>query len=179
MHARKPLEPDAGARTLAARIPGTAAMPADASNIGGTMRREFSAGGVVVRRFRGDWQFVAIRPLGKTDVWALPKGHLDGRESEAEAAIREVREETGVRVTLDEKLGDVTYWFRADGDRIYKQVAFFLLLWQSGSPMPQAAEVEQCDWFDLERANEILSYPGERDIALKASETLAGRMHHS
>jgi 8-oxo-dGTP pyrophosphatase MutT (NUDIX family) len=129
----------------------------------------------VIRRFRGVWQFVAIRPLGKLDTWALPKGHLDGREAEEEAAMREVREETGLRVALDEKLGDVTYWFRADGDRIFKTVSFFLLRWQSGSPMPQAAEVEEVDWFDLERAGEILSYPGERDMALKAAEVLAAR----
>lgn len=139
------------------------------------MQREHSAGGVVVRRFRGTWQFIAIRPLGRDDVWALPKGHLDGRESESEAAVREVREETGMRVTLDEKLGDVTYWFRAGGDRIHKQVAFFLLLWQSGSPMAQKAEVDEVGWFDLEQASNVLTYPGEREIALKAAEALAAR----
>ena len=139
------------------------------------MRREHSAGGVVVRRFQGVWQFIAIRPLGKTATWALPKGHLDDRESESDAAMREVREETGVRTTLDEKLGDISYWFRADGDRIYKKVGFFLLVWQSGSPMPQAAEVEEVQWFDLEKAREVLSYPGEREIALKAAEALANR----
>jgi 8-oxo-dGTP pyrophosphatase MutT (NUDIX family) len=139
------------------------------------MRREFSAGGVVVRRFSGVWQFAAIRPLGKRDTWALPKGHIDGRETEQEAAIREVREETGMRTGLDEKLGDVSYWFRADGDRIFKQVSFFLLIWQSGSPMPQTTEVEEVAWFDLEQAADVLAYPGERDIALKAAEVLAGR----
>lgn len=129
----------------------------------------------MIRRFRGVWQFIAIRPLGKLDIWALPKGHLDGREAEEEAAMREVREETGIRVALDEKLGDVTYWFRADGDRIFKTVSFFLLRWQSGSPMPQKAEVEEVRWFDLEQAQDVLSYAGEREIALKAAEVLAER----
>lgn len=139
------------------------------------MRHEFSAGGVVVRRFKGVWQFVAIRPRGKSDVWALPKGHLDGRESEQEAAMREVFEEAGVRVSADEKLGDVSYWFRADGERIHKTVAFFLLIWQSGDPMPQQAEVEEVKWVDLELAPEVLSYAGEREVALKAAEALAAR----
>jgi 8-oxo-dGTP pyrophosphatase MutT (NUDIX family) len=139
------------------------------------MRREHSAGGIVVRRFRGVWQFIAIRPLGKTDIWALPKGHIDGDEVEEQAAIREVREETGLRVALDQKLGDVTYWFRIESTKIHKTVAFFLLLWQSGSPMPQAAEVAEVAWYNLEDAHDVLSYPGERDIALKAAEVLATR----
>jgi 8-oxo-dGTP pyrophosphatase MutT (NUDIX family) len=141
----------------------------------GGMRREHSAGGVVVRRFSGVWQFVAIRPLGRSDVWALPKGHIDGRESEQETAVREVREETGMRTALDQLLGEVSYWFRADGDRIFKKVTFYLLRWQSGSPMPQNTEVEEVAWFDLELAHDILTYPGERDIALKAAEVLAER----
>lgn len=130
---------------------------------------------MVVRRFRGAWQFAAIRPIGKTDVWALPKGHLDGHESDEEAAIREVREETGLRVTLDECLGEVDYWFRIEGERIFKNVSFFLLRWQSGSPMAQRTEVEEVRWVELEAATDMLTYPGERDIALRAAEVLAAR----
>jgi 8-oxo-dGTP pyrophosphatase MutT (NUDIX family) len=139
------------------------------------MQREHSAGGVVVRRFSGVWQFVAIRPRGKTDVWALPKGHLDGHEGAEQAAIREVREETGLRVALDEHLGEVRYSFPTEDGRIYKKVDYFLLTWQSGSPMPQAEEVEEAKWFTLEQAWELLSYPGEREVALRAAEVLANR----
>jgi 8-oxo-dGTP pyrophosphatase MutT (NUDIX family) len=139
------------------------------------MRKERSAGGVVVRRFRGTWQFAAIRPHGRTDVWALPKGHLDGRETAEEAAVREVREETGLRTQLDERLGEVDYWFRADGTRIHKTVTFFLLRWQSGSPIPQVGEVEEVEWIDLEQALDRLTYPGEQELALRAAEILAER----
>jgi 8-oxo-dGTP pyrophosphatase MutT (NUDIX family) len=143
------------------------------------MRKERSAGGVVVRRFRGVWQFAAIRPYGRRDVWALPKGHLDGRETAEEAAVREVREETGMRTQLDERLGEVDYWFRADGTRIHKTVTFFLLRWQSGSPIPQHGEVEEVDWHDLEAAQDVLTYPGERELALRAAEILADRESRS
>ncbi len=64
------------------------------------MKREFSAGGVLVRRLRGGWVFAAIRPAGKKPgVWALPKGLIDSREKPEETAVREVAEETGVLVT--------------------------------------------------------------------------------
>lgn len=141
------------------------------------MQHEFSAGGVVVRRFNGAWQFVAIQPRERPNIWALPKGHIDGDESPEEAAVREVREETGVRVSLDERLGDVEYSFRAGDNRIHKRVTFFLLQWVSGAPMPQISEVDAAEWFDIERSHEILTYPAELELVLKASEILVQRAH--
>src|SRR4051794_885016 len=96
------------------------------------MRREFSAGGVLVRSIQGRPHLAAIRPRGRQNVWALPKGKIDPGESAAEAAVREVREETGVEGRLVEKLGNVRYtytatWEGAKGERIFKIVTFFLL----------------------------------------------------
>ncbi|HXH87453.1 MAG TPA: NUDIX domain-containing protein, partial [Gaiellaceae bacterium] len=61
------------------------------------MEREFSAGGILVRRLRGRWYLAAIRPTGRGErTWALPKGWIDAGESPAETAIREAFEETGL-----------------------------------------------------------------------------------
>ena len=81
------------------------------------MIREFSAGGVVVRahpRAGRSWRSCA----SASEILALPKGHPDGDETPAEAAQREVREETGLEAELVEKLGDVRYWYVRDGERV-------------------------------------------------------------
>ena len=75
-----------------------------------SVRREFSAGGVLVRKIRGEYVVAAIRPAGrKPGLWALPKGNIAPGEDPAAAAVREVAEETGARGSLERKLGDVRY----------------------------------------------------------------------
>src|SRR2546421_7514766 len=84
------------------------------------VRREFSAGGVLVRRLRGRWVVAAIRPGGKpAGTWALPKGQIEPGDSGEATALREVGEETGVHGRSLGKLGDVRYWFNWDGERIF------------------------------------------------------------
>ena len=85
------------------------------------VRRELSAGGVVVRRMRGRWWLAAIRPrrdYHSREVWVLPKGHIEPGESDAEAAAREVYEETGLHARVETKLNDVRYIYTWEGERI-------------------------------------------------------------
>ena len=135
------------------------------------MRREFSAGGVVVRRFRGR-PFVAVVRV-RDDVLALPKGHPDGDESAAEAARREVREETGLEAEPLGKLGDIRYWYSRGGERVLKVVSFYLLRWRSGSVRDHDDEVEAAEWIPLDDAPRRLAYRGERDIAAAALSRLS------
>jgi len=141
------------------------------------MEREFSAGGVLVRTIRARPMLAAIRPRGRTDVWALPKGKIDPGETPAEAAVREVREETGVEGRLVEKLGDVRYVYTFRGRRILKVVSFFLLRAGRGriGAIDEAMriEVREARWLPLEEASRLLSYGGEREMAAKAWERLS------
>ena len=134
------------------------------------MIREFSAGGIVLRNFRGR-HFVAVVRV-RDDVLALPKGHPDGGESAADAARREVREETGLEAELVEKLGDIRYWYARDGDRVMKIVSFFLFRYLSGSVSDHDHEVEAAGWIPLEEAPERLAYKGEQDMAAAALSRL-------
>jgi 8-oxo-dGTP pyrophosphatase MutT (NUDIX family) len=129
---------------------------------------EFSAGGVVVR----DERCIVIVPTRRaadgSRVLALPKGHPDGAESAADAALREVREETGVEASLVEKLGDIRYWCMRGGRRIAKVVSFYLLDYVAGELDDHDHEVEHAEWMALEDAARRLTYKGERDMAVAA-----------
>jgi 8-oxo-dGTP pyrophosphatase MutT (NUDIX family) len=136
--------------------------------------REFSAGGVLVRRLRGRFVVAAIRPGGKPEgLWALPKGLIGPGEKAEETALREVAEETGVEAASLGKLGDVRYVYtRRGGERVFKVVSFYLLRYRRGRlgdlPPELAFEVAEARWLPADEAPRLLAYKGERDMAEKA-----------
>jgi 8-oxo-dGTP pyrophosphatase MutT (NUDIX family) len=130
--------------------------------------REFSCGGVVVRSMECIVIVPTRRAAGGVQVLALPKGHPEGDETPADAAVREVREEAGVEATVREELGDVRYWYQRDGLRISKTVTFFLLDYVAGEPDDHDHEVEYARWIGLDEAARSLTYKGERDMAGRA-----------
>jgi 8-oxo-dGTP pyrophosphatase MutT (NUDIX family) len=141
------------------------------------VRREFSAGGVLVRRMAGRSWAAAIRPQGKPEgTWALPKGLIEDESPEA-TALREIGEETGCRGRSVGKLGDVRYVYTFRGDRVFKVVSFFLVRYTGGriDDVPPAfrREVAEARWLPLEDAPRLLAYKGEREMAEKALMMLA------
>ena len=142
------------------------------------VERELSAGGVLVKVIRGRAMVAAIRPQGKPEgTWALPKGNIDPGETPAETAVREVLEETGVQGTLVEKLGDVKYTYtRRGGVRVFKIVSFYLLRAGRGRlgeiEDAMRVEVAEARWLPLDEAPRLLSYGGERQMAVRARDRL-------
>ena len=132
-----------------------------------------------MRRMRGAHWFAAVRPQGKRPgVWALPKGVIDAGERPAETALREGFEETGIGGRLDGKLGDIRDVYTWQGERVFKVVSFFLAHAVRGRigelPAGMELEVAEARWLPLAGAPRLLAYKGEREMAVKALETLAG-----
>lgn len=159
------------------------------------MVREISAGGVVVRQKDGEWWMAAIEPAGdgkapepgkkagrskKKAIICLPKGLVDPGEKALEAALREVREETGVTASLVTKLADIKYVYVrswGDGERVFKIVTFYLLRYESGRiddiSEDMRIEVAQAKWVKLVEGPKLLAYRGEKQMAKKALEYLS------
>lgn len=123
-----------------------------------------SAGGVVARG-----EEVLLIELQDGQRWQLPKGHIEPGESAEEAAVREVREETGVHGRPLAPLPTIDYWFTDEGRRIHKTVDYFLLDYVGGSADdfdPQ--EVSGARWFAWEEGVARLSFANEREVAAAA-----------
>jgi 8-oxo-dGTP pyrophosphatase MutT (NUDIX family) len=141
------------------------------------MKREFSAGGVLVRKRDGCWLMAAIRPAGKPPgTWALPKGRIGAGESAQETALREVEEETGAHGRAAGELGSTQYWFNWSGERVFKSVTFFLVEYEGGrlGDLPEAFrhEVDEVRWLPLADAPGLMTYKGEREVVEKAAAAL-------
>lgn len=109
---------------------------------------------------------VPLIHLRNGEVVGLPKGHIEPGEGPADTAVRETREETGISGRVLAPLEEISYmfWSRAQGARIAKRVAFFLMEYRAGSPAHHDGEVDGVRLVPAGRAPAALTYPGERRV---------------
>ncbi|HWQ12904.1 MAG TPA: NUDIX domain-containing protein [Roseiflexaceae bacterium] len=132
------------------------------------------AAGCVVYRYGADGAPLILLIRDQYGQWTLPKGHLDAGEGAAEAAVREVREETGVSGTLGPLVGEIRYPVtNRRGETYVKRVAFFLLHADGAEVRPQAAEgISAAGWYAPGEALARTGYPDLRGVLLRAVELI-------
>lgn len=135
------------------------------------MIHQYSAGGVIFK----DNLVLIIRnykPERSVDYWGFPKGHIEPGESETEAAIREVKEETGVEVKVIQKIADKEYsaGFNDNNEEIRKKVSYYVMEYISGEVKPQEDELSEAAWISLEEATQKLTFDNDKQILQKAKE---------
>lgn len=144
---------------------------------------ETSAGGLVLRPTPGaapgalglDAAVLLRRNRNGRLEWCLPKGHLEGQETPEEAAIREIREETGIHGTVQVDLGVIDYWFTGEDRRVHKVVHHYLLRAESGTLTVEHdpdGEAEDAVWIGVDDLPDKLSYPNEQRLAAVAAQRL-------
>lgn len=138
-------------------------------------KNETSAGGVVFRVATAadgsaGAHFLLIRDSYRN--WGFPKGHLEDGEAPATAALREVREETGLDdLALRGTIETIDWYFRFRGRLIHKVCHFFLMQCESERTSPQRAEgITACCWAPIDEAIAMISYANARDVLRRANE---------
>ncbi len=130
---------------------------------------EFSAGGVV---FKEENEKIFILLIRVKKRWSFPKGNIERNEKKEEAAVREVREETGIEAEVIDYLGDIEYWYYLEGYKIHKFVYYYLMKYKSGEITPQKEEIDEARFVELEKCYETLSYDKDKNILKKAEDKL-------
>ena len=140
----------------------------DASKRAGRAKLETSAGGVVYRLHNGEPLFLLIRDSYRN--WGFPKGHLEDDEQPDAAAMREVREETGLELlSLHGEIETIDWFFRFRGRLIHKVCHFFLMRTDSTRTSPQREEgITACRWARFDEAVRLVSYANARDVLSRA-----------
>jgi 8-oxo-dGTP pyrophosphatase MutT (NUDIX family) len=126
-----------------------------------------AAGGIVWRRGPSGIHIVLVHRADRGE-WAFPKGKLDAGEDEPTAALREVREETGLVPALGADLGTVVYRDARGRPKIVRYYA--MRMRRDDDPRP-AHEIDDARWFALERSGSVLTHDHDRRLLERFAPT--------
>jgi 8-oxo-dGTP pyrophosphatase MutT (NUDIX family) len=133
---------------------------------------EYSAGGVVYRRTEWGYDIVAVQRARHED-WSLPKGHIEAGESREQAALREVKEETGLDAKIVGELGEIVYFYRRREEGLVRKSVYHYLMEalsdKLGNPNWEVSEVR---WVPITEAHTLLSYENDKGVVRKAQALL-------
>ena len=130
---------------------------------------EKSCGGIIFYKTRQNVKILLVKN-NNGRYWSFPKGHIEDGETEQETAIREIKEETGLDVTLVNSFREISA-YRPFG-KIRKRVVFFLARAFTDNVKIQEEEIDSYIWVDLQQARKLCSYDNDLRIIDKAETTI-------
>ena len=134
------------------------------------LKKVYSAGGVVFYKN-------SVLMLQKLNGdWVLPKGKIETYEQSSDTAIREVREEAGIKATIVKPLGETTYKFKnywSNNHVVEKRVVWYLMKAITTQPKPQREEgFIAAKFIHINNVQQLAKYDDERDMLIQALELM-------
>ncbi len=141
------------------------------------MMRQFSAGGVVYKKVGSGIEWLIRLPKANPGykakiAWTFCKGWIDEGENPEEAALREVREEGGIKAKITDKLSTIKIFFTdaASGEKIMKFITYFVMSYESDTEEGFDNETQEVRWVSKENALQMLAYANEKQLLKAAYE---------
>jgi bis(5'-nucleosidyl)-tetraphosphatase len=136
------------------------------------MKHEFSAGIILYFKSHGTYEYLLIYSKA-TRYWGFPKGKIERGESKQAAALREIKEETGLDSSITEGFEyPVTYFFRDKNKQLIKKVVYFFVGYAPSKQVTLSAEHDDYVWLPYDQALEQISYTNDRHVLEKAAAFL-------
>lgn len=128
------------------------------------MTFEKSCGAIIVRNNDDKLETLLIQMLG--GHWSFPKGHVENDETEIQTAIREIKEETNLDVTIDTRFREVSTY--SPKTNVMKDVIFFIAIPKTTNVINQKEEIQQSMWMEINEALNQVTFDNDREILKKA-----------
>lgn len=127
-------------------------------------KKDFSCGGLVWDEAQKQLLMVQVENLAHKIVWTFPKGHPEKGETDEQAALREVLEETGWACEITKKLEDISYFYQRDGVRYHKTVRWFLMKPQAKEGSFMEHEIRDVRWATPAEAKGLVVYETDKKL---------------
>ena len=135
------------------------------------MNYEKSCGAIVYRKRHGNTEILLIKHV-RSGCWSFPKGHMEPGENEIQTAVREIKEETNIDVSVDVPAFSEVVVFNPRRD-ITKEVVYFLARATTFDCEKQESEIAEVRWVEIGQALTLLAYDNDRVLVNKAKSFLA------
>ncbi len=130
---------------------------------------EKSCGGIIFYKTKQNTKILLVKN-NNGRYWSFPKGHIEDGETEQETAIREIKEETGLDVTIVNNFREISEY--CPFGKIRKRVVFFLARAFTDNVKIQEEEIDSYIWVDLQQARKMCTYDNDLRIIEKAETTI-------